>query len=243
MIVAATILQFTAAMLAFGRAVMLSWLRRRGTPIWTREPWFLAAVLLADVVNDWGNRAINAALPAPGGPPLEGAARAAAHVGLALYAAWLCGGLAYVGWLGRWRMGAVGVGGAVAFWLVFVGAIVFKYPEIRGEAALRMLGALHMGVFALQVPCFLTFVVSRGDRLGTERICALWLAFLGLAAGIGPLRPWAEGPIDRIAAESTIAAAMVALYSSIVVTIVVGGVPWVNSWWRGRSGSWRLPRS
>lgn len=243
MIITATILQFVAALLAFCRALVLRWLHRRGTPVPTREPWFLATVLLLDVVNDWTNRAINAALPAPGGPPLEGLARAGAHLGLALYAAWLCGTLAFVGWLGRWRMGAVGVGGAIALWFAFVGAIVLGYPELRGEAALRLLGALHIAVFALQVPCFATFAKSRGDRLGTERICALWLAFLGLAAGVGPLRPWTEGPINRIAAESFMAVAMLALYSSITLTVLVGGVPWVKSFWSARYGSSRLPRS
>lgn len=230
----ATILQLLAAALAFVRALLLVRLHRRGTPVPTKEPWLLFGVLFADVVNEWVNRLVNAALPPPGGPPLEGVARAAAHVGLALYAGWLCGGLAFIGWLGRWRMGAVGVGGAVALWSVFVGVTVAGYPEIRGETALRLLGGLHLGVFALQVPCFLTFAVSRGERLGTERICALWLAFLGLAAGIRPLRPWAEGPIDRVAAESFMAAAMLALYSSIALTIVVGGVPWVKLWLRGR---------
>ena len=234
MIVAATIFQLVAVVLAFLRALLLLRFRRRGAPVPMREAWFLFAVLFADVVNDWVNRLINAALPPPGGPPLEGLARAAAHAGLALYALWLCGGLAFVGWLGRWRMGAVGVGGAIALWLVFVGVTIFGYPEVRGESALRLLGALHMGVFALQVPCFITFAVTRGERLGTERICALWLAFLGLAAGMGPLRPWAEGSIDRIAAESFMAVAMLALYSSVVTTIVVGGLPWVKLWFRGR---------
>lgn len=231
---AATVVQLTATLLACCRALVLSWLHRRGTAVPTREPWFLVMVLFADVVNDVANRIINAMLPPPGGVPLVGFARAGAHLGVALYAAWLCSGLAFVGWLGRWRMGAVGVGGAIALWLVFVGASVLGYPEIRGESALRMLGALHLGVFALQVPCFATFAISRGERLGTERICALWLAFLGLAAGIGPLRPWAEGSIDRIAAESTMAVAMLALYLSIAVTIVVGGVPWIKLWLRGR---------
>jgi hypothetical protein len=244
-IFAATTLQFAAALLAVLRAVVARALPRQAAmlgfswPVATERPWLLAGVLWLDVLNDWVNRGINSYLPAPNGPPLVGLARAAAHVGLAAYAAWVCGILGYVAWLARHRVPKL-VFAAGSLWLMFIATNVALYADVRGDVALRALGVLHIITFVCEVPCLVTFAHSRGDKLGTERICGFWLSFLCLAAGIGPLQPWEKGAIDRSAAEQLMGVAMVALYASIVVTIVVGGVRWFCRCCYGRG---RLPPS
>ena len=245
MILWATILQLAAALLAVSRAVVARALPRQAAmlrvswPVASERVWLLAGVLWLDVLNDWVNRCINWYLPVPNGPPLVGLARAAAHVGLAMYAAWLCAILAYVGWLARHRVPRV-VFAAVSLWVMFIATNVGFYGCVRGDMALRALGVLHIITFVCELLCIISFAQSRGDKLGTERICGVWLSFLCLAAGIGPLRPWERGTIDRAAAEQLMGVAMVALYASIVVTIVVGGVRW---FWRCCYGRVRLPPS
>lgn len=236
------VLQLFAAMLATLRACALSSSPRWTAPgfTWPRasndnvvkpsfEPWFLSLVLWIDIANDWTNRFVNKHLPAPGGPPLAGLARAGAHVGLAMYAAWICGILCFVGWLARHRLPRYGVESAAIVWVSFVVVNVLFYREVRGDLALRMLGALHVIAFVSELPCLIVYAKSGRKKLTTERICAVWLVFLGLAAGVGPLRPWETGSIDRVAAEALMGAAMTAMYASIIITILARGAAWFSS--------------
>lgn len=241
MIIAASIMQVCAALLAIVRALVVPFLPRLGALAgiaWPaasseskRAAWYLAAVLSLDVAAENVNRLVNARLPAPNGSPLAGVERIAAHAGLAFYAAWVCCILAFVAWLARKTMlGAFVHHAALGAWSAVALAFVAAYPDLRGDASLRVLGALHVLAFVAALPCLATFARSRGERiLGTERICALWLVFLSLAAGLGPLRPWAHVPIDRDAAERVTAVSMLVLYVSIVLTIILGGAKWVRS--------------
>lgn len=241
MIVAASIMQVCAALLAIVRAIFAPFLPQLGALagiVWPaassegkRAAWYLAAVLSLDVAYEYTNIVINAHLPPPNGAPLAGLARIAAHAGLSFYAAWVCGILAFVAWLARkTKLGAFVHHAAFGTWAAVVLSFVAAYPELRGDASLRVLGALHILAFVAALPCLATFARSRGERiLGTERICALWLVFLSLAAGIGPLQPWANVPIDRDAAERVTSVAMLVLYVSIVSTIMIGGVKWARS--------------
>ncbi len=224
----ASALQLVASMLALFRAGMM-----QALPRWTTskpsndnvsialEPWALAVVLVLDVANDWGNRAINAHLPAPGGPLLSGVARITAHLGLAVYAAWVCGILAFVGLIARRFLPRFGVAGAIILWSTFTISNVLFYEKIRGDVALKVLGVVHCIAFVCELPC-LVFIVRFDKRLTTERVCAVWLVFLGVAAGIGPLRPWDWGAVDRGLAENALTLAMGVLYASIIVTILAG---------------------
>lgn len=244
--VTASKLQFVAALLATVRAAVLLVL-----PRWTLLPkasndnfsatsldgWFLAAILWLDVANDWLNRTINAHLPMPNGAPLAGAARAAAHLGLAVYAAWVCGILAFVGWLVRQQLPRFGIAAAAILWGAFVATDVLLYHRVRGDVALRALGLLHIAAFVCEIACLSAFVRTRG-KFGTERVCAIWLVFLGLSAGMGPLRPWDLGTIDRVAAEKTLGQAMTALYASIIATII-WGASWSSSLVCCGSSRWR----
>lgn len=236
--IGATTLQFFAALLGTMRAAILLVL-----PRWTlslpkpsndnvsatsRDAWCLALILSLDVFNDWINRSINAQLPTPNGAPLTGVARAAAHVGLAVYAAWVCGILGFVGVLVRRQLPRFGIAAAGILWGTFVTTNVLFYHRMRGDLALRALGLLHIVAFICEIGCLSAFVRARG-KFGTERICAIWLIFLGLAAGIGPMQPWETGTIDRVAAEKTLGQAMTALYASIIATISLRGASWSYS--------------
>lgn len=234
--------QALAATCAIVRAIVLPYVPRIAaraghalplpTPERIRAAWGLAAVVALDVANELGNRAINAWLPAPSVEPFAGLPRLAAWAGLSLYAAWICAGLAFVAWLAlRRELRALALGISAGLWLGCVLAFGAGYPALRGDAALRVLGALHVATFAVQLPCMLGYARSRGEgRMGTERLCAVWLAFLSLAAGLGPLRPWIGGPIDRASAESLTAAAMLLLYLSLIGTM--GITPWISTLWR-----------
>ncbi len=241
MIVAASIMQVCAALLAIVRALVVPFLPRLGALAgiaWPaasseskRAAWYLAAVLSLDVAAENVNVAIMAHLPPVNGAPLAGLTRIGAHVCVASYAAWVCGILVFAAWLARkTKLGAFVHHAAFGAWAAVVLAFVAAYPDLRGDASLRVLGALHVLVFVAALPCLASFVRSRGERvLGTERICALWLVFLSLAAGLGPLQPWANAPIDRDAAERVTSTSMLVLYVSIVLTIILGGAKWVRS--------------
>lgn len=251
MIIAASIMQVCAALLAIVRAFVVPFLPRLGALagiVWPaasdeskRAAWYLAAVLSLDVAAENVNRLVNASLPAPNGSPLAGVERIAAHAGLAFYAAWVCCILIFAAWLARkTKLGAFVHHAAFGVWAAVVLAFVAAYPELRGDASLRVLGALHVLAFVAALPCLATFARSKGERaLGIERTCALWLVFLSLAAGLGPLRPWSHVPIDRNAAEQITAVAMLVLYVSIVTTITLGGAKWVKSCLSAHYGSGR----
>ena len=233
----AAALQMTAAILATIRAIVL-WVLPRwaalglaaqkasndNVPAVSAHPFWLALVLWSDFVNDWTNRFVNEHLPAPGGSALSGLARAGAHLGLAMYAAWICGILGYVGLLVRHRLPRFGVTSAVILWLSFVVTNVLFYHEFRGDDALRGLGTLHILAFCCELRCLVLFAKAGVESFATERICAVWLVCLGLAPGIGPLRPWDLGALDRVTAEKSMEAAMAVLYGLIVVTILSRGV-------------------
>jgi hypothetical protein len=251
-------MQLCAALLAIVRALVVPFLPRFGAyagitwPAASSEQksaaWYLAGVLSLDVAAEYVNRLVNARLPAPNGPPLAGLARIGAHAGLAFYAAWVCCILAFVAWLARkTKLGAFVHHAAFGLCAGIVLSFVAAYPELRGDASLRVLGALHLAAFVAAVPCLASFARSKGEaRLGIERVCGIWLVFLSLAAGVGPLRPWAHAPIDRQAAEQVTAVSMLVLYVSLVVTILAGGIKWIRgiaSLSRDRYGSRRSPLS
>lgn len=255
---AASFLQVCVALLAIARALVVPLLPRFGafagitwpaaSPEQKKGAWYLAAVLSLDVAAEYVNRLVNANLPSPNGPPLSGLARIGAHMGLACYALWVCMILAFVAWLARkTNIGAFMHHAAFGLFAGIVLAFVAAYPELRGDASLRVLGALHLVSFVAAVPCLASFARSRGERvLGIERVCSIWLVFLSLSAGVGPLRPWSHVPIDRQAAEQVTAVSMLALYVSIVVTIALGGIKWIRgitSLSRDRYVSGRSPLS
>lgn len=251
MIALATRLMWTAAILATLRAIalwLLPWWKgftgfaspqasNDNLPTVSPHSRWLAVVLWSDCANDAINRFVNEHLPPPGGAPLTGLARAGAHLGLAAYAAWICATLAFVGLLVRHRLPKFGVISAAVLWVTFVVPNVLFYHELRSDNALRGLGALHIVAFLCELRCLLLFAKPGAAKLRTEQVCAVWLVFLGVAAGIGPLRPWEMGTIDRVMAEDIMGAAMATLYALIVITILVRGVTCFGSFWL--SSSWR----
>lgn len=248
-------MQVCAALLAIVRSLVVPLLARiaaHGGLVWPAASseqksaaWYLAGVLSLDVVAEYANRFVNESLPAPNGPPLSSLARIAAHAGLAFYAAWVACILAFVAWLARKTMlGAFVHRASFGLFAGIVLAFVAAYPELRGDASLRVLGAMHLACFVAALPCLASFTRSKGEvRLGIERICGFWLVFLSIAAGVGPMRPWDYAPIDRPNAELVTAVSMLTMYCSIVATILAGGIQWVRGIASSSRDRYGLPRS
>lgn len=235
-VVLASVTQGTAALMAVLRAALLPLGARLGARVGLVLPlptdaqrgvaWGLAGVLSLDLAGEYLTRATNGLLPPPESTVLHGLARLLAHAGLIAYAAWLCGILAYCIALavpGERRalaiMGPLGLLAGVAL------AFVVGYPALRGDAALRVLGALHIAVLCGACPAFVAYARSFGEvSLGVDRLSAVFLACLSINAGLGPFAPWGAAAIDRAQAAQWCALASVILYAALIAAMVG---PWI----------------